>query len=80
MIIVMSDDVFRKNLIYLRKKYSVSRRALAKLIGASEWVLQCIEEGTAYPEMQIESFQRICEVFHIHSADLTQIDLSMLNV
>ena len=75
----ISDPVFRRNLVYLRKKYALSRRALARLIGESEWRLQCIEEGTVFAELEIKAFQRICEVFHIHSNDLTSIDLERLN-
>lgn len=74
--ILLSDDYFTDNLIYLRKKYALSRRALARLIGTTEALLKGIEDKTFYPELPIEAYQRLCEVFHIESNDLATKDLT----
>ena len=77
MIIEMSGDTFPNNLIFLRKKYALSRRALAKLIGLPEITLVRIENGTCVPAMPAEAFMRTCEVFHIDPDSLAQTDLSI---
>lgn len=79
MIIEMSGETFAKNLVYLRKKYELSRRALAKLIGISPYLLESIEKGITYPSLRLEVFQRLREVFHVDANDLAQIDLSALD-
>ena len=45
MLIEMGNDIFIQNIIVLRNKYTVSRRALAKLIDIPEFDLRCMEEG-----------------------------------
>lgn len=71
----MSGDTFGNNLAYLRQKYALSRRALARLTGTTEDILKGIETGTLYPEVPIEVFHRMCEVFHLSPDDLAQINL-----
>ena len=77
MIIEMSGDTFANNLRYLRKKYELSRQALAKLIGISAQTLKNIETGTVYPALDIKAFRRLCEVFQVDANDLAQTDLSV---
>lgn len=75
MIIEMGDDTFAKNLIYLRKKHRMSRKALASSIGISQYVLKAIENGVTYPALPLDSFDRICQVFQISPDDLVHTDL-----
>ena len=77
MIIYIGGDFFGKNLVYLRKKYRISRRAVAKLAGISAYTLEGIEKGVLYPELKAEVFQRLCEIFHVDSNQLTQTDLTV---
>lgn len=77
MIIETSGDTLSKNLVYLRTKYALSRRALAKLIGISPYTLQGIENGTLYPALSAGAFTRICEVFHVSPDTLAQTDLTI---
>lgn len=79
MIIEMSGDTFAKNLVYLRKKYGLSRRTLGKLVGISPLALENIEKGINRPAVRLEVFQRLCEVFHLDSDTLAQINLSTFN-
>lgn len=79
MIVLLNAKIFGKNLVYLRKKYALSRRALAKLIGIGENTLRGIEDQTSSPELRLEVFQRLREVFHVDANDLAQIDLSALD-
>lgn len=43
--IVLTNPVFGKNLQYLRKQYSLSRRALAKLLDVSVRQIRQLEAG-----------------------------------
>ena len=78
MIIVMNGDTLGKNLSYLRKKYALSRRALANLSGAQEDVLKGIEDGSLSPELPIEVFQRMCQIFNLSPDDLAQVNLAFV--
>lgn len=59
-----------RNVRFLRKKYSLSRRALARLVGISEFRLERIEEGTAVPVISDAVLRRLCQVFDVDSEEL----------
>lgn len=70
MIINLGSAHFPKNLIYLRKKYALSRKALAKLIGISEYRLNAIEKGMCYPEVDFRTLHRLQIIFELTTNDL----------
>lgn len=76
MIIHLGNEFFPKNLIYLRKKYALSRRALARLTGIPEYRIKGIEEGTCYPEVSASGLRRLREIFQLETEDLAGKDLS----
>lgn len=78
MIIIPSDEVLFRNMVYLRKKYLLSQRALAKLIGMSVYHLRTIENGTAAPLIQSSELKRLCAVFDVTAENLIHRDLSAL--
>ena len=75
MIINLGSEHFPKNLIYLRKKYALSRKSLAKLIGIPENRLCAIEKGLCYPEVDIAVLNRLCQIFQLTADDLSHINL-----
>ena len=72
MLIEFHTDICSRNILYLRKKYSVSRRALARLTGISEYTLQRYENG-AFPQIYTDcQLKRLCAVFGLPLDALTQ--------
>ena len=59
-----------KNLQLLRKQYALSRRALARLVGISEFQLKRLEDGSADPVISDVTLQRICQIFDIEANQL----------
>lgn len=76
MIIYLGKEYFPKNLVYLRKKYALSRRALSRLSGIPEYQIKWIEEGGFYPEITSVSLRRLRQIFHLETEDLMDKDLS----
>ena len=66
-----------KNILYLRKKYCVSRRGLAKLMGMNEYELKGIEEERLYPVFQHPQLMRVGEIFGLPIEDIIYRDLSL---
>ena len=75
MIIHLGSAYFPKNLIYLRKKYALSRRALARLTGLSEYRLEAIEKELCYPEVNASVLSRFRDIFQLTTEDLAYTDL-----
>ena len=70
MLIDLGDKYFPHNLIYLRKKYALSRKALARLIGISEYRLEAIEKGTCRPAVEFYSLRRLQIIFNLTTNEL----------
>ena len=64
MIIVLNNGIFGRNLWYLRKKYSLSQIALAKLTHISINKLKHIERGYIR-KVETQWFLRICSIFEL---------------
>ena len=76
MLIEVNGSSCIENIRYLRKKYAVSRRALAKLAGMSEITLRMLEEGTIAPIFRNRELKRMCSVFDVSLEDFIEKDLS----
>ena len=67
--IVISNPVFGKNLRYLRRKYGLSRRSLAKLLGVSTGFLRKVE-SPFWPQTGIDfpavPFSRLGKIFDVN--------------
>ena len=70
MLITVTDDRFGKNLQYLRKKYRLSRLALAKLLGTAQALIAAWEECRVYPTLAPDTVERLCFLFHTSPAAL----------
>ena len=76
MIVDMTGSYCAGNIRHLRKKYSVSRRGLARLIGINEIELREIEAGRLRPAFPYQQLKRLCNIFEIPIDVLIQRDLS----
>lgn len=52
-----------RNIQLLRKKYALSRRALANLLGTNDIVLKMIEEENLPPVLSSKMVRRLSEIF-----------------
>ena len=73
--ITINDDTFGKNLLFLRKKYRLSRLALAKLMGTAQVLIAAWEECRVYPVLSPERVARLCTIFMIDSQTLLHTNL-----
>ena len=62
MIIIMNKTIFCHQLQVLRKKYYLSQKALAALIGVSVYSLRGWELGTLEPQLHPHTLHRLCQV------------------
>ena len=76
MIIDVTGSFCAANIRYLRKKYCVSRRGLARLIGMSEITLRDIEAETFMTVFRYREFRRLCAVFDMTIEQLVHCDLA----
>ena len=76
MIVDMTGSYCAGNIRYLRKKYCVSRRALARLIKMNEIELREIEAGRFRPAFPYPQLKRLCDIFEIPVNALIRKDLS----
>ena len=65
MVITITNDTFGKNLLFLRKKYSLSRLALAKLMGTAQVLIAAWEECRVYPTFAPDTLERLCTIFQV---------------
>lgn len=63
--IVITNDVFGKNLMYYRKKYRLSRLSLAKLLGTAQVLIAAWEECRVYPTLAPDTLERLCTIFQV---------------
>lgn len=66
---------FCRNVTWLRKRYYLSRRALAALTGLSEYTLTCMEKREQPLEMPFETLERLSGIFDVSVEDLVHTDL-----
>ena len=75
MLIEYPDTVLGRNLLFLRKKYHLSRKALSKLTGISVYTLKDWEEEKIAPVIQWEQLKRISVIFDISTERLVHRNL-----
>ena len=63
--ITITNDIFGKNLQALRKKYRLSRIALAKLTGTAAVLIGTWEDCRVYPTLSPEMVERLCTIFQV---------------
>ena len=76
MFVNIQDTKLLENVVYLRKRYSVSRRGLARLIGMSEYTLKDMEEGVGLPVIFEDELSRLCLIFETDCETLLHTDMS----
>ena len=62
MIIIINKSIFSSRLRLLRKKYYLSQKALAALIGVSVYSLRGWESGALEPQLHPQTLRRLCQV------------------
>ena len=75
MLIEMGDTTLGRNILFLRKKYHISRRGLSCLTGISIYTLKDWEEERVCPVISQEQLKRISEVFNIPTHQLVHKNL-----
>lgn len=63
MLITISNPAFGKNLLALRQRYSLSRKALGKLLGITVYTLKKWEDGQLTPMVEQGFLQRLSAIF-----------------
>ena len=70
MIFVMEDPEFCRNVVALRKKYCLSRKAFCKLTGVSPALLSDIENDREL-FIDFDAMKGICRVFNVRLPELS---------
>ena len=65
MIIEIGSNVCIQNILFLRRKYNISRRGLAKLIGMHEYTLRNMEEEQIPTTFTREQLERLSQIFNL---------------
>ena len=71
----INGELFSKNLIYLRTRYALPQKSLAKLTGISLPILKMTERGEVIPRITAAALERLCAVFAVTSDELLHRDL-----
>lgn len=74
--ITVTNDIFGKNLLFLRKKFRLSRLGLAKLLGTAEVLIKLWETCQVYPTLATDTVKRICVIFQTDKHSLLYTDFS----
>ena len=64
MIIIANRRTFGGQLQQVRKKYYLSQKALAALIGVSVYSVRGWESGTLEPQLHEQTMRRLCQIFN----------------
>ena len=75
MLIEPGNYPFCDNIRYLKKRYCLSRRAFARLVGVSEYTIQDWEEGSVPAVLDYETCKRICALFGVTVEQLLNVPL-----
>ena len=60
MVILLNDEIFSANLLYLRKRKKLSQIALARQSGISVHYLRAIEKRRFLPQFQYQDYVNLC--------------------
>ena len=75
MLIEPGNYPFCENIRYLKKRYCLSRRAFARLIGVFEYTIADWEAGTVPAVLDYKTCKRICAVFDVKMEQLLNVPL-----
>ena len=64
-LLVFQDDIFSKNLKYLRQKNRLSQKELALRTGINIFWIRGIERGRYCAEMSASDYFKLCEVLNV---------------
>ena len=75
MLLVLNDDIFPKNLAYLRKKRKLSQVKLARQAGIDVYLLRGIERRRFRADLQIEQYISLCSALQVSPSLMGSYDL-----
>jgi transcriptional regulator with XRE-family HTH domain len=64
-LLVFEDDIFSRNLKYLRKKKQLSQKKLAQRSGINLFWLRGIERGRFRAEISASDYWKLCEALDV---------------
>lgn len=73
---IFNNDLFFRNFRYLKEKYCLSRRALARLLHMSVYAIEDMEKNRWGDELELKKLLRICQIFEVDLNDMVKKDLS----
>ena len=74
---LFTNDLFFRNLSFLRKKNCLSLRALSHLWRMNDYWIKSMEEGTWGNALPVSKLIRISQIFDVDLNDLVTKDLSI---
>ena len=75
MLLVLNDDIFPKNLAYLRKKRKLSQVKLAQQAGIDVYLLRGIERGQFRADLQIGQYISLCRILQVSPSLMGSYDV-----
>ena len=63
------------NLVTLRKRHGHSQRAMAQILGISQYSLRVMEKGERLPNIYVDFLFKLVKEFHINIDDLFESKL-----
>ena len=77
MLLVLNDDIFPKNLSYLRKKRKLSQTKLAQQTGINVYLLRGIERGRFRSELSCVHYLSLCRLLDISPSVMGSFDIAL---
>lgn len=78
MLMALNDDIFPKNLSYLRKKRKLSQTKLAQLTGINVYLLRGIERGRFCSQLSCAQYLCLCRLLDISPSVMGSFDIILL--
>ena len=78
MLLVLNDDIFPKNLSYLRKKEGLSQVKLAQQTGIDVYLLRGIEKGRFCSQLPCVQYLSLCRTLRVSPSVMGSCDLKAL--
>lgn len=78
MTLVLNDDIFPRNLIYLRKKKKLSQKQLALQSGITVYYLRGIEHGRFRSQLPLSQYMSLCRILCVCPSLMGCYDLQKL--
>ena len=78
MLMAQNDDIFPKNLSYLRKKRKLSQTKLAQLTGINVYLLRGIERGRFCSQLSCAQYLCLCRLLDISPSVMGSFDIILL--